>query len=103
MAGTLIVWLLLLQGAPADRPEVLFLVYPLWLVRAGALNFGMAADFGMLYLVGLVLFLIGIAAGFFLPWMPLVFGGLIWLIMTLEGALKVLFLQQADDILDMGI
>jgi serine/threonine protein kinase len=89
MAGTLIVWILLLQGAPADRPEVLFLIYPLWLVRGAALNFGMAAEVGMLYLVGLVLFLIAIAATFFLPWMPLVFGGLIWLMMTLEGALKV--------------
>jgi serine/threonine protein kinase len=89
MAGTLIVWLLLLQAAPADHPEVLFLVYPLWLVRAGALNLGWAADFGMLYLVGMVFFLVAVAAAFFLPWMPLVFGVLIWLMMTLEGALKL--------------
>jgi hypothetical protein len=88
LAGTLIVWLLVLAAAPADHPQMLFLVYPLWLLRMGTLGFGWAADFGMLYLLGLVFFLAAIAAAFFLPWMPLVFGGLICLHMTVEGALK---------------
>jgi hypothetical protein len=34
-------------------------------------------------------FLVAIVAAFFLPWMPLLFGALIGLHMTLEGALKV--------------
>src|SRR5262249_25798193 len=88
IAGTLIVWFLVLKAAPADRPETLFLVYPLLLLRFGSLSFALAADFGLLYLVGLVFFLVAIASAFFLPWPPLLFGGLIWLQMTLEGALK---------------
>jgi hypothetical protein len=88
LAGTLIVWFLVLQGAPADRPEVLFLVYPLWLLRSGSLGFAMAGDVGVFYLLGLVFFLVAIASAFFLPWMPLVFGVLVWLLATVEGALK---------------
>jgi serine/threonine protein kinase len=89
IAGTLIVWFLVLMGAPADRPQTLFLIYPLWFLRFGSLSFAVAADFGLLYLLGLMYFLVAIAAAFFLPWMPLVFGALISLHMTLEGALKV--------------
>jgi hypothetical protein len=88
LAGTLIVWFLVLQGAPVDRPEVLFLVYPLWLLRSGSLGFALASDVGPFYLLGLAFFLMAVATVFFLPWAPLVFGGLVWLLMTVEGALK---------------
>jgi hypothetical protein len=77
------------MGAPADRPQALFLMYPLWFLRFGSLFFAVAADVGLLYLLGLMFFLVAIAATFFLPWMPLVFGALIGLHMTLEGTLKV--------------
>jgi hypothetical protein len=89
MAGTLLVWCLLLAAVPADRPEMLFLVYPLWLLRLGTLVFGLAGDLGLFSLVGVVYFLVAVACAFFLPWMPVVFGGLIWFGATLEGALKV--------------
>jgi serine/threonine protein kinase len=89
IAGTLLVWFLVLKAAPADRPETLFLVYPLWLLRFGSLSFALAADFGLSYLLGFMCFFVAIAAAFFLPWTPLLFGGLISLQMTVEGALKV--------------
>jgi hypothetical protein len=88
IAGNLIVWFLVFEAAPADRPETLFLVYPLWILRLGSLFFALAADFGLGYLFGLLFVLLAIAAAFFLPWTPLLFGGLLSLQMALEGALK---------------
>jgi serine/threonine protein kinase len=89
IACTLIAWFILFEATTADRPQTLFLIYPLWLLRFGSLSFALAGDFGLLYLVGLLCFLVALAAAFFLPWTPLLFGGLIWFQMTLEGALKV--------------
>ncbi len=88
IASTVIVWFLVLMVTPADRPEILFLVYPLWLLRFASLSFALAADFGLAYLLGLIFFLIAIVAAFFLPWTPLLFGGLMSLQMALEGSLK---------------
>src|SRR5262245_31950764 len=57
---------------PADQPDRLLLVYPLWLAAVGTAFFSLAAHAGVMYVLGGVSFALAVIAAMLLPWSPLV-------------------------------
>jgi hypothetical protein len=78
-------WLVVWLALPADRPGVLYLVYPLWSLEVGMAYLAFAADAGPCYVVGVCFFLVALALVFILPWTPLLAGFMFFTNMTGQG------------------
>jgi serine/threonine protein kinase len=69
-----LVWLIVWFALPADQPQLLFLVYPLWVAHLAQSFYAFAAEAGAFYITGTVISAISLALVFVLPWMPLILG-----------------------------
>jgi hypothetical protein len=87
MIGVVLVWLLLRLAIPADHLEWMYLAYPLWVMHMGAFYFAFAAEVGLFYPAGAVFFVLPLVMVFFLPWLPLVLGVVMFCNMTVQGIL----------------
>lgn len=87
MIGAVLVWLVLRLAVPADRLDLMYIAYPLWTMHIGTFYFAFAAEVGWFYPAGAVFFVLPLVMVFFLPWMPLVLGVVMFCNMTVQGSL----------------
>lgn len=89
-----IVWLVV-RG---QDPNLLFLVYPLWVLQLGHTYFAFASEAGGFYVTGSLLTILALAMVFFLPWTPLLVGLLMFSNMLSHG----LILWSGKDLVRAG-
>jgi hypothetical protein len=77
----LVVWLM----TPPDRPEVLLLVFPFWLILEGVLYFTMAHLAGLLYVLGGLAFAVAVVMALHPAYGPLIGGAQVSLSWLLQG------------------
>src|SRR5262249_50822490 len=80
-AVPLVVWLM----TPSDRPEVLLLTFPVWLLIQGVYDCGMASLAGILYVIGTADFVVAIVMALLPAYSPLIGSVLISLSLLLQG------------------
>ena len=85
--GVLSYWLVVRAVVPPDHPELMFLVYPLWMLQLGLTYLSFASEAGGLYVQGGLFYVLALALVFFLPWAPLIVGSLMTLNMLVSGLL----------------
>ncbi|MBX9625732.1 MAG: protein kinase [Gemmataceae bacterium] len=83
--GVVVTWLVVRAAAPPDRPDLLFLVYPAWLVQLGLTYSAFASEAGGMYVSAAGCYALAVGMAFVLPWAPLIVGGVMFLNMTASG------------------
>lgn len=74
VAATLITWVVMLVTMPSDRPDLLYVCYPIWMVMVGICYLAFAHEVGFLYLLGGGFMAVGLVSCFFLPWSWIIVG-----------------------------
>src|SRR5262249_55919936 len=85
-------WFVVWSVLPPERLDLLFLVYPLWIIQVGMSYFAFASEAGGFYISGAVFFVLAVLVPFVLPWAPLLVG----LIMCCNMTTHALFLRRGS-------
>ncbi len=85
MTGLLLATAAAVRATPADRPEVLLIVIPLWLIIEGVMYFALASMVGLLYLLGTMHYCCAIAAMCFPRYGPLIGSGAVGVNFIVQG------------------
>jgi tRNA A-37 threonylcarbamoyl transferase component Bud32 len=93
--GLVLVTLTVLRMSHPSAPEEWFVIYALWLILTGCTFFSFAANEGILYLSGVLCFLLAALAPLIPFAMPLIVGGLMSLNVTTLGLLLRRLARQA--------
>jgi hypothetical protein len=85
MVAMVVMWLVVYLLTPADKPQALLMVYPLWAASAAGTFLAHATEAGIFYLVGAVLFGIAILMALTPSWAPLELGFFMSTNMLIQG------------------
>jgi serine/threonine-protein kinase len=83
--GVVLTWLIVRAVTPPDHPDLLFLIYPMWLVQLGLVYSAFASEAGGFYVSGACCLALAVGMAFVLPWAPLIVGAVMFLNMTSSG------------------
>jgi hypothetical protein len=85
IVGNILVAFTIVRMMHPATPEEWFVIYPLWLIAVGSVFFALAANAGVMYVMGSLCFVVAVLAPFVPFYMPLVVGSLMSVNMTTLG------------------
>ncbi|QEL19610.1 serine/threonine-protein kinase [Limnoglobus roseus] len=83
--GAVVAWIVVRAVVPADRLDLMYLVYPLWAGHLGHTYLAFASEAGGLYVQGSLFYVLALLLVAVLPWTPLILGGMMFVNMSASG------------------